>query len=127
MGHIAQKMKLPIFLAASGILTVVAGILLYIRDSGGFDPDWITSGVGLAFTVGGVAGILALFLGVFFARPTVQRIGALGAEIQQSGGAPSEAVVAEVQALDRKYRSIGWAIMSLLTVAVLAMAIARYL
>jgi len=127
MGHIAQKKKLPLFFAASGILTVVAGILLYIRDSGGFDPDWITSGVGLTLTVGGLAGIGALVLGVFFARPTVQRIGALGAQIQEAGGPPSEAQAAEMHALDARYQKLGWAIISLLALAVVAMAIARYL
>ena len=60
-------------------------------------------------------------------KPSVDRLGALGAEIQASGGQPSEAQAVQLQAVDRKLKTVGRTNMALLTVAVVAMAIARYL
>ncbi len=43
MGHLNQQRKLGTFLGIAGLLNIAAGILLYWRDSGGFNLAWITS------------------------------------------------------------------------------------
>jgi hypothetical protein len=127
MGHLAKVKKMPLAILASAGLTVLAGILLYLRVSGGFDVDWITSSTGLTFTVGGLTAIVAFLIGLTVVKPSVDRLGALGAEIQASGGQPSEAQAAALHAVDTKLKTVGRLNMALLTVAVVAMAIARYL
>jgi hypothetical protein len=127
MGHLAQKKKMPVAILASAGLTILAGILLYLRSSGGFDLDWITSSTGLTFTIGGLAGIAAFLIGLTVVKPSVDKLGALGAEIQAAGGQPSETQAAQLLAVDSRLKSVGRLNMALLTLAVLAMATARYL
>lgn len=127
MGEVSGKRKLPIVISVAGIVNVLAGLLLYWRVSGGLDQAWLTSGPGIGFTVGGIAAIVGLFLGVGFIRPRFARLGAIGAEVQGSGGQPSQAQLQEVQHLNHVLKRLGMTVMSLLTVAVVAMAIARYL
>jgi uncharacterized membrane protein len=127
MGHLAVKKKLPMLITLAGILTVLAGILLYWRASDGFDADWISSGPGVAFTVGGLAAIATLALGLSITKPTVDRIGALGQEIGSSGGQPTPSQASEMQRLQARLGLMGRLTMVLLTLAVVAMAAARFL
>jgi hypothetical protein len=127
MGHLVQKKKMPIVITVTAALTVLAGILLYWRGSDGFDLDWITSGPGLGFTVGGVAAILAFAGGLVFIRPAVGRMGAIGQEIAMSGGPPTEAQASEMQQLGARLALVGRVDLVLLTVAVVAMATARFM
>ncbi len=127
MGEVTGKRKLPIVISVAAIVNVVAGILLYWEASNGFDPDWIGTGPGIGFTVGGIAAIVGLILGVGFIRPRFARLGAIGAEAQASGGPPSQSQMEEVQRLNHVLKRLGMTVMTLLAIAVVAMAIARYL
>jgi hypothetical protein len=53
-----QTRFLRVIAAASG-LTALSGLLLYWRASGGLRPAWISTGTGLGFTIGGLAGLMA--------------------------------------------------------------------
>jgi uncharacterized membrane protein len=127
MQELMVRRKVPIFITASSGLTVLAGVLLYWRSSGGLDVDWITSAPGLAFTVGGLAAIGAFAMGLAVIKPAVDRMGALGAEIAASGGPPSPQQGAQLLALETRLRNVGRIDIVLLTLAVLTMATARYL
>jgi uncharacterized membrane protein len=127
MGHLAVKKKLPMLVMLAAILSVLAGILLYWRASDGFDVDWISSGPGVAFTVGGLAAIMTLVLGLAITKPAADRMGALGQEIAASGGQPTPSQVSEMQRLQARLGLIGWLSMVLLTIAVVMMASARFL
>lgn len=127
MGHLNQQRKLGTALGLAGLVNIVAGILLYWRDSAGLNLAWITSATGLAFTVGGLFAIVALAIGFTVIRPSVDRLEALGAELQASGGPPSESQAAELGRLDTRLRVAGLTMVVLLTTTVLAMATARYL
>jgi uncharacterized membrane protein len=127
MGHLAVKKKLPMLVMLAAILSVLAGILLYWRASDGFDVDWISSGPGVAFTVGGLAAIMTLVLGLAITKPAADRMGALGQEIAASGGQPTPSQVSEMQRLQARLGLIGWLSMVLLTIAVVTMASARFL
>lgn len=126
MGHLVDKKKMPIVITATSALTVLAGILLYWRGSNGFDLDWITSATGLGFTVGGVAAILAFAGGLVFIKPAVDRMGAIGQAVAISGGPPTEAQASEMQQIGARLALVGRADLVLLTVAVVAMATARF-
>jgi uncharacterized membrane protein len=125
--HLTERKKLPMAISAAAILTLVAGILLYIRDSDGFDLDWITSGPGLGFTIGGIAAILAFAFGFLLVRPAVDRMAAMGQQMAAAGAPPSSDQIAEMQRLGSRAVAVGWVIMALLTIAVIAMAVARFL
>jgi uncharacterized membrane protein len=127
MGHLAVRKKLPMLIMLSAILTVLAGILLYWRASDGFDVDWISSGPGVTFTVGGLAAIATLALGVSVTKPAMDRMGALGQEIGTSGGQPTPSQASEMQRLQARVVLIGRLSLVLLTIAVVAMAAARFL
>lgn len=127
MGHLATRKRLPLVILLSGIVTVLAGLLLYWRTSDGLDVDWITSGPGLGFTVGAVAAIVTLALGLSITKPAIDRIGVLGQEIAGGGGQPTPQQGAEMQRLQARTVAVGRVSMVLLAIAVVAMAIARYL
>lgn len=75
MAHLNARRRLPQVIGVSAVLTILAGLLLYADASGGFDADWITSPVGIGFTVGGAAAIIAWVLGLVAIRPMVARMG----------------------------------------------------
>ena len=127
MQHIAKKRRFPTIIGIAAALTIIAGSLLYWRDSGGLRLAWITSPSGLDFSVGAVASILAFLLGMGVIGPNADRLVELGQEIAAAGGPPTAAQREELGRIDRRMSAAGKAIMVLLTIAVVAMATARYL
>jgi uncharacterized membrane protein len=125
MRHLMEKRKMPVVISISGVLTVVAGVWLYWRDTSGFDPDLVTSSIGLGFLVGGIAAILAFVLGVGVVRPLAVRMGTLGETM--ASGQPTQQQVQEMGAIQGKLRRISTINLVLLAIAVIAMASARYL
>jgi uncharacterized membrane protein len=121
-----QRTQLSKYMSLTAILTTAAGILLYVIDSG-FQPAWITSGSGVGWTIGGLAGIAAFLHGLFVTGRASSRIAGLGQEIAAAGGPPSPAQMAEMERLQGKIRRAGVVSAALLAVAVLGMAVARYL
>lgn len=126
MTHLAQRKRLPdVTLGAAG-LTILAGLLMYWRDSNGLDLDWIGSSFGVAITVGSLSAIAAVALGASVVRPSMNRAAAL-AQAAAAAGGPTPEQGAEIQALQERVRATGNVVMPLLILAVLAMAAARYL
>lgn len=117
MQHIAQKKKLPIVIAVSSVFAIVAGALLYWRDSSGFSTVWIRSRSGLGFTVGAVAAIAAWLVGFIVLRPGIDRLANAAAS-----GSPNE--LARIQRTMRRGSMFN---VLFLAAAVIAMASARYL
>jgi hypothetical protein len=125
--NLMQKRRLPdITLWAAG-LTILAGLLMYWRVSGGLDTDWITSAQGITITLGAISAIVAVALGGSVVRPSMAEIGAIGREAAASGGPPTPEKAARIQALQGRVTAAGKAIIPLLLFAVAAMASARYL
>lgn len=124
MAYLNEKRRLPGITGVSAVLTIAAGIWLYWRDSGGFDRDWISSDVGIGFTVGALAAIAAFVLGLAVFRPSGERMRTLLAETQ---GAPSPEQAQQIAALQERLRRLGLVNVMLLIVAVIAMASARFL
>jgi uncharacterized membrane protein len=125
MKHMVEKRKVPVVIAISAALTVAAGIILYLRDSDGLNVDWITTAPGLALTIGGISAILAFVLGVGFVRPRVIRLGELGGAM--ASGQPTQQQVQEMGTLQGKLHAMSVVNLVLLSIAVIAMASARYL
>ena len=122
-----NRRKLPVYFAIASTLTVVGGLILYWRDSNGLEAAWITSAPGLAFTVGGIAAIIAWLAGPLLIPPNVRRLGEIGAQIKAAGGPPPPELLTEMHATQERLRKIGLADLILIGIAVLTMAVARYL
>jgi hypothetical protein len=127
MMHLAGRKRLIDAVLTAAGLTIVAGLLMYWRVSGGLDGDWIGSAQGVALTIGALCGIAAFALGLRVVRPTIMANLAIGREVAASGAPPTPEQAAQLQALQRRGIAVGRAIVPLLIVAVAGMAAARYL
>src|SRR5262245_61236589 len=57
MAHLAGKKRLVDWVLRAAGLTILAGVLMYWRVSGGLEWDWISSAQGLGLTIGALCGI----------------------------------------------------------------------
>ena len=127
MQKLAQHTRFSFFMNQAALLSALSGLVLFWIFSGGLQLAWITTGHGLGLTVGSIAGLVEFFMGLMVMRPTAERMGALGKEIQAGGGPPSTAQIAEMGALQKKLAEGGMCGAVLLAIAVFGMAVARYL
>ena len=109
-------------------ITVVGGLFLYWRDwhDVGSLGDWLGTSFGATLTLGAIASIAALTIGVLVTRPNAMRLLALGRQVAESGGPPSPEVAAEMSVIGGRLRTFARVSLGLLLFAVLTMAIARY-
>ena len=80
--------RYPVFMNASSMLCILAGLALYWFSSNGLSAAWITSGPGLGFTLGSLATLAAFGIGFFGIRPRAERMGAVGAAIARPAARP---------------------------------------
>jgi uncharacterized membrane protein len=131
MTHLLGVRRLVDRIIGLAAVTILAGLILYLKDMnyvGGFG-DWIGSSQGLVFTIGGLAAIAALAVGVFGTRPAVQQLLAVGGQIAQAshdGGVPPPELGAQVPVLQAKTKVLARVSFALLVVSVIAMATAKY-
>ena len=119
MGRLMGEKRLPAIAGGAGVITVVSGALLYWHDFGDIVPF---NAPMAGFAVGGLAAIVLLVVGLGFATPANRRLAELGAHAAQG-----EDVAAEIgQATASRDRLIPL-MTGFLVVAMMAMAIARYL
>jgi hypothetical protein len=121
-----ERRKYPLFMQVTSILCVTAGLVMYWFASGGLSMSWITSGPGLGFTIGSVAGLLSFFLGALFIGPRAGRMSKLGQAISAAGGPPSAAQADEMHRLEGEITRLENVEFVLLVIALLTMATARY-
>jgi hypothetical protein len=127
MAYLAGKKRLIDWVLRAAGLTILAGLLMYWRVSGGLDGDWITSAQGLALTIGALCGIGAFSLGLSVVRPSIMATLSIGAEVGASGGPPTPEQAAKLQELQTRGKAVGQIIVPLLVIAVSGMAAWRYL
>jgi uncharacterized membrane protein len=111
-------------LGIAGGLTILSGLGMYWRDSQGFRLEWILSPTGLTFTIGAVAALVAAALGGTMLRASGLALAEIGAQV--GAGAPSAEQRTRMEALTRRLAAGSASVTALLTVAVIAMASARY-
>jgi uncharacterized membrane protein len=116
-----------VFTAA--VLTVVAGSFLYWHDWHQYPSfgDWISSSWGASLTVGALLALLGLGAAALVTRPTIRRLVSLGKQIAESEGTPLPETAARIGALQHRLVVAERVSFSLVLLAVVAMASARYL
>ena len=129
MAELLGKRRLVDVLIGLGSATVVGGLFLYWHDwhlYGSFGT-WIGTRFGGTLTVGAVAAILALAIGILGTRPNVVRLLAMGRNVAESGGPPSPELAAQIVRTQNRLKAFAQMSFGLIVVAALAMALARYL
>jgi uncharacterized membrane protein len=124
MGRLAGRFT-PVTIVV-GVVTLVAGIWLLWRDSGGFQAAFMGSGTGVALSVGTLSGLAAAVVGIGVGARNALRLRALGGAIQGQAGGPTPEQLGQVQALQRRLRLGARVTALLLAVTVVCMAVARY-
>jgi uncharacterized membrane protein len=111
------------------VFTVVAGSFLYWRDWHAYPSfgDWIASNFGTWLTVGALLAISGLVVAAVLTRPTIGRLVSLGRQVAGSGGTPTPETAGRIGALQHRLVVAERVSFSLVLLAVVAMASARYL
>ena len=113
---------------AAGVVTVLAGLVMYWHDwhlYGSFGR-WIGSSFGTVVTIGAIAAVIAATDGVLFVARNVERLLDIGGQLATEIGPPSTELVERMGKLQRQLKVGSIVDLVLLTIAVSAMASARY-
>jgi hypothetical protein len=117
---------MPAFMASIGGMTVLTGVYLFWRFTGGFDPKISASHAGMAYSVGALCGVIALILGGSIQSRGAKRMVALGEQLASAPEAKRAAIANEMSALRDRLGTTGKIILALLFIAMSAMALGHY-
>jgi uncharacterized membrane protein len=126
MVHVLRDRRFLDAVLGAALLTGIAGGILFLRDSGGLQLSFVFGASGIGFTVGGVAGLLALLVFVFVGYPTTRRVVAISSRLEAERRPPTpeeQALLARSQSV---LRPLGVVVLVLVGIAAAAMATARY-
>jgi uncharacterized membrane protein len=114
-------------IAIVGGITVLTGIWLYWRFTGGFDPAASGTIGARVFGAGGAAGILALIVGGAVVGRSAKKLTDLGAKAAATTDATQRAaLMAEITALKRRLSVSGKIVLAFQVVALVCMAVGHY-
>jgi hypothetical protein len=110
------------------LFTVAAGSILYWHDWHLYPTfgDWIGTSFGATLTVGGLLAISGLVVAATLTRPTIRRLVSLGKQASELTGGPPPEMAAQVGMLQRRLVMAERVSFTLVLLAVVAMASARY-
>jgi len=120
--HLMNVLRMHKFMTAMALSTVLAGILLYWHDSNGFTSAWMSSNTGIGFGIGAVFGLIAFVFGAIFGGANA-KLGELGAQIK---GKPTAEQLAQIQALQKRIKTVSPIHVYSMLLAMIFMATARY-
>ena len=121
--HLMTKTRFTAVITISAILAVLAGYALYWHDSDGLTSPWMHSGAGLGFGIGAGFALLGLVFGIMVGN-TNTALAKLGLQIQ---GKPTDEQMAQIGALRKRLTTVSPINVYSLIIALLFMAISRYL
>jgi len=107
--------------------TILSGIYLFWRVSGGFSPAYMGSHMGIALSIGGLAAIVGYAIGIVVVRPSMLRAVTLAQGLAAvTSESERAAQLATIGALRARGAAGGKLTAILLLIAATAMAVARY-
>lgn len=127
VGAAMVRRKVMVFMPIAAMLTILSGLWLYWRMSGGFTPAYMGSLQGQTLGFGAVTAIVAIVLGFTMVKPGMEKAAALGQRVAQSSGSERDALLAQSQALRARAATANNVVAGLITVTIVTMAVARYL
>jgi uncharacterized membrane protein len=122
-GHLMGRTPFSQFMMYSGIASIVAGFILYGIDSNWFSSAWQSSGPGIGFGLGALFALIGMVTGIMNGGNN-RKMGALGAQIQ---GKPTPEQAAQLAAIQKQQAWVVPVNTYSLLLALVLMAIARYL
>jgi hypothetical protein len=127
MSAVVKKRRVAEVIKWLAITTVIAGWAIWLKFalSAGVDV-WVTSTYGLVLTIGGVLATLAAYFGITGIGNNVEKLVSIGDEVAASGGPPTAEQGAEMARLGAEIQRHGKIDLTLLFLAVAAMATAQY-
>ena len=126
MLHLLRDRRFSEVVLAAALLTGVAGAILFWRDTNGLRLASITQPQILGFTIGGLAGGIALLLFLFVGYPAGRRMIAIGSKLEAERRPPNEDEQRILAAAQSVLSRVGATVLVLLVIATAAMATARY-
>ena len=126
MNQLVKVRKMPMILMASSFATIVAGLWLFMINISATEGEFMRTGAGMTFGIGGALAIVGLIIGMAVNAPTSKRLAAFGTAAAARGGPPSPEEQAELQRLQGRLSTASNIVTALLVLATGAMAIARY-
>jgi hypothetical protein len=127
MDHLMKRRGLGMFFPIVAALTVAAGAALYWHDSSGLQATWITSPTGLAYTIGGLAALVAFVGGLVLIGPSIAAQAAVQTELVHGDGIPTADQQRRLAWAEARMRLSSRIDLPLLLLAGLTMAVGRYL
>jgi ribose/xylose/arabinose/galactoside ABC-type transport system permease subunit len=123
-----KKRKVVTVITALGTVTVLAGWVLWLKNMTLYDSlgDWVSPRFGLVLTIGGVLATISAFVGAIGVGVRVERLIDVGNEVAASGGPPSTEQQARIDEISSEIERHGKIDLTLLLLAITAMATARY-
>ena len=130
-GQVMMKINargLTTYMAVLGGTTVLTGLYLYWRFTGGFGADVSSTHAGIAFGVGGAAGILAAIIGGSVVGRSANKLMEILEQAPRLPDGPEKgALLAQAATLQQRLKSGGSAVVVLQTIALLLMAVGHYI
>lgn len=127
MQQLMSTNKLPLVMMLSATLNIISGILLIEYLSDGFQSDWFGTPMGITLSIGGTAALIAYIVGMTMNRPAGTTMEKIAKQVAASGGIPTPEQINQLQqarnTLSKATQIVAW----LLLVAVITMAIGRYM
>ena len=122
-----QRRNFPMVMQAIAGVTVLSGIYLYWRFTGGFDPVVSASMAGRVFGTGGLAGILSIVIGASVVGRTMMKIGDIMAKAAAMPDGPEKAALMQsVAPLQARAELFGKIVIVLMLIAIVTMSIGHY-
>jgi hypothetical protein len=122
-----EKKGMTALFASIGGTAVLTGIYLYWHFTGGFDPEVSRSHAGLAFGIGGVAGIFALIIGGAVIGRSSRKVLELMSQLPTAPEPQKAGMLREAEALRNKMKSFGQIVLLLQVIALGLMAVGHYI
>jgi len=115
-----MKRRIPVIMPIIALITILSGMVLFQRLSGGDMKALMATAMGQAFAWGGLIALVAFLIGVVVMRPLMMK----SMKLAQAGN-PANAP--ELQRLQARASRLGTIVSYMLLVALALMAVARYL
>jgi hypothetical protein len=126
MSALVRRGLVP-FMASIGGMTVLTGIYLFWRFTGGFDPVVSASRAGMAFSIGALAGVIALIIGGSIIGRSAKKLDAIAAKLSSASVNERTAMTNEMDVLRGKMQTFSRIALVLLIIAMAAMALGHYI
>jgi uncharacterized membrane protein len=122
VGHLMNNLKFSTRMSAAAGLTILAGFILFSLDARA-GATWLRSSFATGLSIGAGFALIGFVFGILLGRAT-KAMTQLGAQMQ---GKPSSAQLAQMQTVQRQQVTYSRLSAAALVLAVIFMAIARYL